>query len=416
MFSTKKNQGMTLGILLSAGLLVSACGGGSSGSASTPANGKASSAATKSAVNTFGASGSGTGANKPSLKSDGNVENDAKSIRKGIEVLKAGLQGKGGRQKALGAPLTTPENCVSGSGSSTYENNNTAETSDDTITETYVNCDKTNSDGNIERKNGTSVFTFTSTGFNMTFTNFEESEIRPASGPTSEIVLDYEKTNGEFVMSGGTLVSCAGSLTNPDDDDIFLNAAVITLNNFTEEEKEDENADGVLDKHEIFSANGFTMTISDTFVEADCSLTQETLVLNGTTSFADQLNANSDDNYSATFANYTITMVERKTNGVVVGEEVTLSGTVTIVSLCANGTYTVVTTQALFFPNDEECPTEGKLEVSGGGSTSLVVVNPDGSVDFDDNNNGTIENDDDGIAEPGEDKHFDTCDDADVCA
>lgn len=421
MLSTK-NQGTVLSVLLSAGLLVSACGGGGGGGTSTTAaTSKASSAATKSIVSTVGAGGAGidAGSAKPSLKGTASgAENDATLMRKGIENLKARMQGGGGRQKAMMAVTgpTVPCDNAGGTEENLVDDKDTPDPSDDKFITIYTNC-RTNKEPGLDKlKNGRVEDSFAGGLFSSSFSGldpadttkgFEESEIDTTSGNR---VIKFESTKGTVVMTGGSFVDCGT--------EFFAQNAVLTMN-MTVEEKEDEDATVGFEKHELFTANNFTMKITDNFNPSPaCTFISEVIVLSGTTSFEDKLNPNSDDNYTAAFTDFTVTITDREdANGVFLGEEVALSGSVTITSPCANGTYTVAsaTTTPLFFPDGAACPVEGRIDVSGGGSTSLVVVNPDGSVDFDDNNNGTIENDGDGIPEPGEDKHFDTCDDADVC-
>lgn len=418
MFLSRKYFSLTIGMILSLSLLVYACGGGGGGGTTTsPANGKSSSAATKSVVNTLGGATTATTAAKPSFKGEGEgggAESDAALIRKGLEGLKAQLRSEGKRQKGLQATSTVDRSLDEcdrgGSASMTIDDGNTPDnSSDDIFTTTYTNCRSSSGSGKEALKNGSEAVQFTATGITLTFTNLEGSEFITSLSSTNPI--EYEKINGTFNISGGTLSTCAISQT---EDEFFFSGATVTVNG-TSEEKEDENADGTLEKHELSTSTNFTMTITETFTPAPaCESTSTTIVLNGATAFEDKLNANSDDNYSASFTNYTMTLASA-TRGSVSGIEMTLDGEVTIDSNCADGTYTVRTTAVLFFPDDEDCPTEGTLEVTGGGTTATVVVNPDGSVDFDDDNDGVIENDHDGIAEPGEDKHFGSCDDSDIC-
>jgi hypothetical protein len=196
-------------------------------------------------------------------------------------------------------------------------------------------------------------------------------------------------------MSGGTLTPC--------NDEIFFNNAIITVN-ATFEEKTDENGDGVLEGDETFTGTNFRMTISESFNATDCSLTLDTIVMNGAASFNDNLHPASDDNFTATFTDYTITDTERKVDSAVVGDQLTLSGTIAITSPCATGTYTVTTETPLFFPNGAACPVEGKVLVVGGGMTTSVTATPAGGVTIDEGNDGTV------------DKSFDTCDDSNVCS
>lgn len=424
MFSSRKDFGLTIGMLLSTSLLVYACGGGGGGGASTtPATSKASSAATKSLVSTVGAVGAGTGAGaaKPAFKGTASgTENDAYLIRRGIENLKARMQGGGNRQKAMmavtgpttdcrlnGAPSGTEQNLVD-------DNGTPSDSSDDKFITIYTNC-RTNKEPGLDKlKNGRVEESFAGGLFSSSFSNsdaargFEESEIDTTSG--TDRVIKFESTKGTLAMSGGSLVACGT--------EFFAQNAALTMN-MTVEEKEDDDATVGFEKHELFTANNFKMTITDNFNPSPvCTLTSEVIVLNGGTSFEDKLNSASDDNYSAAFTDFTVTTTDRKdaTSGAFLGEEIALSGSVTITSPCANGTYTVATATPLFFPDGAACPVEGRIDISGGGSTSAVLVNGNGSVDFDDNGDGIVDDDKDGTIEPGEGKHFDSCDDSDICS
>lgn len=421
MFSSRKHFGLTIGMLLSISLLVYACGGGGGGggASTTPATSKASSAATKSIVSTVGAVGAGTdaGSAKPSLKgSASGTENDAKVIRKGIENLKARMQGGGKRQKAMMATSDSGEvSCgpLGGTERNIIDDSGTpSDTSDDKFTTIYTDCRTDEGNGIHKLKNGTVEESFAGGLFSSSFSNsdttrgFEESEIDTSVTPVR--VLEFESTKGTLVMSGGSLVACGT--------EFFAQNAALTMN-MTVEEKEDEDATVGFEKDELFTANNFTMTITDNFNPSpDCTFISEVIVLNGGTSFEDKLNPASDDNYSAAFTDFTVTTTDRKdASGAFLGEEIALSGSVKITSPCANGTYTVATATPLFFPDGAACPVEGRIDVSGGGSTSAVIVNNDGSVDFDDNGDGNVDDNNDGVIEPGEGKHFDSCDDSDIC-
>src|SRR5581483_3842067 len=115
-------------------------------------------------------------------------------------------------------------------------------------------------------------------------------------------------------------------------------------------------------------------------------------------------NPASDDNFTAGFTNYTITETERKTNGAVVGDQLTLAGTIALTSPCASGTYTMTTESPLFFPKGAACPVEGKVLIAGGGMTTSVTATSTGGVNIDEGNDGTI------------DKTFETCDGSDLCS
>src|SRR5581483_3650455 len=378
MDSIRRHRGVTFSLLISISLMAYSCGGGG-GTSAAPANAKAAAAATKSVISAFAASDSGTSTNStlnPASKAENNT------IRKGILGLKTRLQSGNSRQKTLRA--SSPATCLPG-GSGTITSTDTS------FTETYSNCSKDNGDGTLSRKNGIIAATSTGTSFSLKFTNYEESVVRK----NDSAVLRSEKTDGTLTGSSGTLTPC--------NNEIFFNNAVITLN-VTFEEKVDEDGNGQLEKDDTFTGNNFKMTISESFNADDCSLIQDTIVMNGVSSFTDHLNPASDDNFTATFISYTITEAERKVDGAVVGDQRTLAGTIALASPCVTGTYTMTTESPLFFPKGAACPVEGKVLIAGGGMTTSVTATPTGGIKIDEGNDGTI------------DKTFETCDGSDLCS
>jgi hypothetical protein len=107
---------------------------------------------------------------------------------------------------------------------------------------------------------------------------------------------------------------------------------------------------------------------------------------------------------TAKFSNFTVTFSPTTVNGVK-GETEVYSGSISITTNClVETTFTISTVVPIFYPDgDVDCPTAGKILVTGGGVTSAVTFTASGGVQIDEGNNGTT------------DKDFSDCDDADVC-
>lgn len=84
----------------------------------------------------------------------------------------------------------------------------------------------------------------------------------------------------------------------------------------------------------------------------------------------------------------TFTMTTTVVNQADGSTEVTLDGTVT--ESCV-GSATLETLQTIVVPGSDSCPTAGQLRVTVGGTPSLITNNPNGSVDIDLGDNGSVD-------------------------
>lgn len=403
--SRMKKLGTAFVAIFTTAFLVYACGGGGSssgGNAGTtaPADSKTAAAGTKTVISGLDAAGlAGTvsaGLGKPSRKSESEVQNNAKSIRKGLENLKVRFQGQTRRKTSRAVSqndLSTFFCNLSGSAiESTDDKNTPNDPLDDTITTTYTDC-RSGGSGFEFVSNGVIVDAFSGAGFTSTFTNYEEKNFDTTLSASNPVGVF--RINGTMTSNGG-LVDC-GSGQNAT---VFFSNALFTLN-VTSDDKIDDNADGTPEVHEIFTGTNLAMTINESFNAGTCTPTGSSITLNGGSTFADQLSA--ADNFSATFTNYAVTTTPSARNGVA-GDEMTSTGTIAIDSACVDGTYTVTTPTTLFIPEDQSCPIEGKLLFTGGGATVAVISSPGGGIDIDEGDNGSIE------------KTFANCEDANVCS
>ncbi|MFQ5780450.1 MAG: hypothetical protein ACE5HN_06640 [Nitrospiria bacterium] len=396
-FGRKRRSGIVIGIYFLIGLFLYSCGLDLTEETNTtaqpaPADTQSASAATKSVAKSFGAFGTSQTGSGTLMKAgtagsgDSPSENDAQMIRKGLDALKGRLQSSGNRQKMLMAP--TPVPCISGTGS--------IDDTADSHTETYANCLLAGPGPNQQTlKNGSVLATLPGIGEillgsnpTIIFTNFEESVFDTTLSSVNPI--SYEKTNGTMTLSGGEISSCGT--------EVIFTGVNMTMPNATFDRKEDLNADGTLDWHELFTATDLRITVTES-MDTACVGTGVTIVLNGGASFDDVLNPTGNDNYSATFTNFTLTLTE-----VAGGESVTMNGQIAITSTCVNGTVTVSTVAPLFFPTGMNCPTAGEILVTGEGSTTTAVTyTSTGGIDIDEGNDGTVE------------KQYLSCEGADVC-
>ena len=397
----KINQKQTLfgnrrGAIGLALVLVSALLAGCSDTTTTPpvsqsgANAKTSAAATKATTSAFSAASSGTSVGKPdgsSGNSDGGFVNRALESLKGVASLSTSSK----RSKALlvggsGIPVFTT--CAFGG---TTEITTTVDETGTTIKTVSNQCvdSKTNAIEHFE--NGTTTVTFGQNNFSITYSDFTEGE-RDVTNPSVPIKIREEKTVGTFSISNAQFSSCQT--------ETFFAAGSMNMN-ATFSEYKDEDGNGTPEVNEVFTMTNFTISVTDEFNQQTCASIKETFVANGTIAFTDQLVSSGENNFSATLTNFT--SVTTPATG---GENETLTGTVAVTTNCENGTFEISTVTPMFYsnnPGSDDCPTAGKLLVTGGGVTSAVTFTALGGVQIDEGNNGTI------------DKTFADCDDADVC-
>ena len=397
----KINQKQTLfvnrrGAIGFALVLVSALLAGCSDSPTTPpvsqsgANAKTSVAATKASTSAFNSASSGTGLGKPDgfgNNSRGGFVNRAFESLKGISVSSAPSSG---RSKALMAHKLghTVVPCkVRGEQEITIEGNET----NGTTTIISRDCVYAKNENVEYFVNGTTTETFSSNSFSFTASDFTEGE-RDVADPSVPIIIREYKTDGTFSISNLQIVFCETKE--------FWTAGKMSIS-ATESEYKDEDRIGTAEVNEVYTMTNFIATIAEEFNKATCALIKETFVANGKIDFTDKLVPSGENNFSATLTNFT-SVITPATGG----ENETLTGTVAVTTNCENGTFEISTVTPLFFSNNagsDDCPTAGKILVTGGGVTSAVTFTVLGGVEIDEGDNGTI------------DKTFADCDDADVC-
>lgn len=379
MFWMKKNS-LTLGLLASLVLLIHGCGGGGGGGGTAAVTSKSAAAGSKAIVTAFGAA-SLDGTNppqKPSLKTENS--SDEAQVRQALKMFKTSLSAR--KQKVLQAATDTGVVACNGGGTSrfqTNDNNTPNDFTDDSFSFAFNNCIE-NSSGISSFFNGSLTWAPTQNGFDITFDNF-------VSRITSDDFGNTESSIDGTMSFSGTEGSCGATVE-------FLNGTLTA--NLTTRTKLDLDKNGTFEFDTTSSLDNLTMTF-----KADCA-DVATFTLSGGITVTDHTDA--ANNLSATFTNFTMVMTPATVNGVD-GDKLSLSGTITITSSCANGTFTLSTPagQEPFIPEDDFCPVSGKFLISSGGSTTAVTYTETGGIQIDEGNNGSI------------DQSFPDCESAEVC-
>ncbi len=367
---------------------MAASGGGGDGGATTPPtttsaatqSASAASAATKSIINSLGVGSLGGGVGKPSAGLS-----DPAKIRLALAAYKSSLSKPRFKVTTIG-----PSNCSGGGTQTTTidDKDTTTKNDDDSITIVADNCVATSGTLTITT-NGTSKFEPTTTGSLIsglltTFTNFSTREVDSSSGKVFE-----SSFNGTLALSE------SGDLS-----DGFLTNATLTMT-LTSSTKVDATGDGTFEVNESFTANNFILTIA----ESGPTPSPTTIGISGSMSVTDNVTPAND--FSSSFSDFTMVLTPDTRDGVN-GETFSINGTVAVTSACVTATFTLSTpSNALpFIPDDEECPVDGKIVVTGGEASSTVIFTSTAGarVQIDEGSNGTI------------DDTFTDCESAEVCA
>jgi hypothetical protein len=401
MFWMKKNS-LTLGILVSLVFLIHGCGGSGGGGGNNNPTGTASKSAavsSKAIINALGTATTGTDpSGKPSLKANAaSNSSDAAQVRQALKAFKASLSAR--KQKALQAVTDTGVLPCNGGGTlraQSNDNNTPNDFTDDSFSAVYDNCTQNSgsqtpndpSDDTSLFFDGSLILAPTQNGFAITFDNIT-FKTTDASGIIESV------SDGTMSFSG-TEVTCDG--------DIFFETGTFTMN-FSGTSKMDLDKNGVFEIDGSFSMNNLTMSFAETVGPApDCDSVAESFTLDGDMTATDRVNT--ENNFSATFDDFVMAFTPTSRNGIE-GDTISMSGTITISSDCANGTFTISTPagQEPFIPGEEDasCPVSGKFLVTGGGATTAVTFTSTGGVQIDEGNDGSIE------------QSFPDCESAEVC-
>lgn len=390
-----KKIGKVFGLLVSLAFLIHGCGGGGGGGGGgnnnpTGATSKSAAASSKAIISALGAAT--TGANpspavlKPSLKANAasNLSDEAQ-VRQALKDFKASLAA---RQKTRQAVETFPAECTSGTGSTQMDDNNTPEdSSDDSFTQIFNDCVQS-FEGFTFVQDGSMTLATSNDGDNFT-TTFDNFSFRITdSDGTVELISD-----GTMSFTGSN-VACG--------ENTFLESGTFTMN-FTSITRVDLGNNGSFETNDSSVMDNLTMTIAETHgPEPDCNAISSTFTMNGGTS---NTSANSEDDFSATFDDFEMTLTPETRNGVE-GDVLSMSGTITVTSDCASGTFTISTPEGEepFIPADDSCPVDGRILVTSGGATAAVIFTATGGVQIDEGNNGSVE------------QTFDNCEDSEVCS
>ncbi len=388
--------GKVLGYLSICTLLYACGGGGGGGSTSdstnttngggadrtTPADAEVASAATKAAINalTF-FDVTQRGFTKPVLKTAENAENDAQQVRGGVHAIYDALRRQDARRKARYKMEEVTVECESGTFVFTEDDNGTPDDLfDDTDSESFTDCADP---GTLLNGSTTTAYSISDqgNGVTVTYEDFEAS----TTDSDGDIVV-YERVDGTVTLISGTLKECSDTY------EVIPDGPVTVRMDLTIEKKEDAEGDGTLGYHEAITLTGLTMEITETR-DADCTEQETKINVVGEVKIEDKLNPLGDDNFTATFEAFTITLTPDETGvGTTgTGNRLKFEGDVSISGVCINGTYTIDTVKAFFYPDGSACPVEGKLTVTGEGSTVALTSTVSGGIQIDEGNDGSKE-------------------------
>jgi hypothetical protein len=385
--------------------LMSACGsggnappvntgnnGGNSGGdtpppVTTPPTPRTAAAATKAAFAAF-AAGSNT-LQKPG-GSAGRSETGV-AIR-ALDILKSQITPTRLSSKVLQAPST----CVGGGTKETT----TGIAGNTRITTTvYHDCVSDETDNIESYRDGSMTVTETFAlplelvNVSVAFVNYRDGR-RNAADPAHPIRLSDDTIDGRLSASNLLIEGC-GNRTILTNTDVSITATLSTYG--------DVQGDGTAEVDEAIAAENLGLHLLQEY-DATCTDTTMTVTANGGLSAVDHVDTTGQSDFSATLTGFTITETPA-THDSVSGTEVTMNGTISVTSDCETGTFTVATTTPVFEPDSSasDCPTEGKIVMSGGGATVFVIATSTGGVQFDEGGDGSIE------------QEFADCNEAEIC-
>ncbi len=376
---------LRIAAIASASILLYACGGGGGGGGAppppppSPATVNSATGATQAALSVLGFAQSA----QQLTKADGLAPGAGSGFA--FRALAMFNSLRGGPSGSSFKALLAPQQCLFGG---TVDDQTDPLTGFGTIT--FTDCvDVRDTVAGVEFfLNGSITFTGTENSLTVTFGAFTTGERTFPGG----VLLFKDTLNGTFAFSFSAPRACGAG---------FVVDSVTMSLNATDAFFEDADGNEVAEFDDVSSASNLVINVTQQFgPEPNCTLVGDTLTVNGGVANDDKLN--DLDDLSATFTN----LVAVATFALDGSATVTLNGTVTLVSACENGTFTINTEVPLFFPAtaEDDCPTTGKVLVSAGGVTVAVIFGGAEGVDVDAGNDGTIE------------QHFLNCEDAGACS
>jgi hypothetical protein len=227
------------------------------------------------------------------------------------------------------------------------------------------------------------------------FAHFRDGQ-RNVAAPANPIRLSDDTIDGVLSASNVEPGKCGGRavLTSAD--------AIITATLST---YEDVQGDGTAEADEAVATESLGIHLIQEYDTTDCHETTMTVTANGPLSAVDHVDTTGHNDFSAILTDFKLTETPATHDGVS-GTEVTMNGAISVTSDCETGTFTVATTTPVFEPDSSAsgCPTEGEVLVSGGGATVSVIATATGGIQFDEGDDGSIE------------EEFADCNEADICS
>lgn len=348
-------------------LLVYGCGGGGGGGTTAQSTGtKSASAGATSAqqavmVGKIGLSSLASGAKAPRLNMSkgGDLNALIASFTKDLNVYRA---------KAVAfAPQSAP---CPGGGTLTFDSTTTS------MTITYAACITTPTTGVTEYQDGTITITSSTGSFSIGMSNYTDRKTS-----TSGTLLSENTSN--FTMSGtssGASLSC-GTKT-------LQNTFSLTMDG-TISDKEDTNADGTLEVNMSEQMTKFILAVTINTADTSCNPTDSTITMSGGISATNNIQTNDSFSMNIATAN-PLTITAKTVTTPSAGENVTISGTFATTSSCFNGSLTIATPTAVFYPTGSENPTSGKIVITGD-ITGTVTYTSTGDVQVDEGSDGIVD-------------------------
>jgi hypothetical protein len=198
-----------------------------------------------------------------------------------------------------------------------------------------------------------------------------------------------------------------GTITDALDCAVSSSTIVISITiSATVSHKEDSDLDGKLDRDESDTMTDFTAQLTGTAPDmTSCDVYKVTFSESGKISVTDNLNAKNSltIDMPANSSSSVKGVWEAIPKDIYIDESTQVNGTMAITSACFTGTMTLATAIPVLLSHGDKCPTAGELTVTGG-ATATITYTSTGSVNVDEDSNGSI------------DKSYKSCDEAGACA
>lgn len=351
---------------------------GSTGAASAGAGASASSAAIRSA--TMGLSATADSAGAPSLGKAKNLSEAVNGFYNGLRAKRAEASALKAKFSASAAPYSAPSttNCAGGG---TMTTNTVMSSTDITMTTTYANC-TTVAGAESQAQNGTVVVAVNI--LSLSFTVSMGTSTTPYTLTSTRLFDNTVVQNDVTTMTlTGTLdpakISC-GTTSNTD-------YAKLTFNMDGNMRSTGISNNAAYDESSVFTA--FQLVVQNSALDNTCTATAGTIAESGQLSYTNNLGSLGTETMNIA-ASPPLTLTWASVTTGTTGDSYNISGTVSMVTPCFTGSFTLATPTAMFIPTNADCPTAGEVLVSGD-VTGTVVYTSTGGVEIKDGSGAVVE-------------------------